>query len=114
MNPPGTENDPFPPILVNIADLLSYWTNGLLRSTVHRVVSSTGCTDDRYSVAYFCHPASDTKLVPIPGEMIKARVAERGNEDTDEPPKVITAEQHLNSRLAATYGFGLQDDPAQD
>ncbi len=27
-----------PPILMNIGDLLSYWTNGLLRSTVHRVV----------------------------------------------------------------------------
>lgn len=26
------------PILVNIGDLLSYWTNGLLKSTVHRVV----------------------------------------------------------------------------
>ncbi len=38
VTPPGTENDPAPPILVNIGDLLSYWTNGLLRSTVHRVV----------------------------------------------------------------------------
>nr|XP_003649066.1 uncharacterized protein THITE_120638 [Thermothielavioides terrestris NRRL 8126]AEO62730.1 hypothetical protein THITE_120638 [Thermothielavioides terrestris NRRL 8126] len=36
--PPGTEHDPAPPILMNIGDLLSYWTNGLLRSTVHRVV----------------------------------------------------------------------------
>jgi len=35
--PAGTENDPSPPILINIGDLLSYWTNGLFRSTVHRV-----------------------------------------------------------------------------
>jgi hypothetical protein len=27
-----------PPILLNIGDLLSYWTNGLLKSTVHRVI----------------------------------------------------------------------------
>ncbi|KAJ9637907.1 hypothetical protein H2199_007402 [Coniosporium tulheliwenetii] len=31
-------NQTVPPILVNIGDLLSYWTNGLLKSTVHRVI----------------------------------------------------------------------------
>lgn len=31
-------SQPLPPILLNIGDLLSYWTNGLLRSTVHRVI----------------------------------------------------------------------------
>lgn len=29
--PPGTEGDSSPPILVNIGDLLSYWTNNLLK-----------------------------------------------------------------------------------
>lgn len=38
VNPSGTEHDASPPILLNIGDLLSHWTNGLLKSTVHRVV----------------------------------------------------------------------------
>lgn len=33
--PPGTECDAFPPILVNIGDLMQFWTKGLLKSTVH-------------------------------------------------------------------------------
>lgn len=36
--PQGTEGDKFAPILVNIGDLLNYWIDGLLRSTVHRMV----------------------------------------------------------------------------
>lgn len=50
--PPGTENDSFPPILVNIGDLMHFWTNGLLKSTVHRVVFPEGKSQDRYSVGY--------------------------------------------------------------
>ncbi len=49
--PPGTEDDGFPPILVNIGDLLSYWTDGLLKSTVHRVVFPDGGRDNRYSMS---------------------------------------------------------------
>ncbi|KMQ81387.1 hypothetical protein RF55_26500, partial [Lasius niger] len=71
--PAGTENDPSPPILVNIGDLLSYWTNGLLRSTVHRVafpadassvVEGESSSEPRYSIAYFCHPVGSTRLEP--------------------------------------------------
>lgn len=49
--PPGTEEDASPPILVNIGDLLSHWTNGLLKSTVHRVIfpkDSRRGGEDRY------------------------------------------------------------------
>ncbi|GLA79119.1 hypothetical protein AtubIFM55763_002039 [Aspergillus tubingensis] len=51
----GGEEFPFPPILVNIGDLLSYWTDGLLKSTVHRVVFPTSeqqrpNAQDRYSI----------------------------------------------------------------
>ncbi|KAI9820998.1 MAG: hypothetical protein M1826_000777 [Phylliscum demangeonii] len=37
-NPPPTERDPDPPILVNVGDLLCFWTDGLFPSVVHRVV----------------------------------------------------------------------------
>lgn len=101
--PRGTENDPGPPILVNIGDLFSYWTNGLLKSTVHRVIfPKIGISggEDRYSIAFFCHPLNDTLLEPVPSDMVRARAFDR--QDGDEM-KVLTAKEHLLGRLKATY-----------
>ena len=103
--PPGTETDAFPPILVNIGDLLSYWTNGLLKSTVHRVVFPDGGGDDRYSIAYFCHPVDDASLVPVPSDLVSSQST--GKRGTAE--ELLTAAQHLKKRLAATYGWGKED-----
>lgn len=53
--PRGTESDPSPPILINIGDLLSYWTNNFFKSTIHRVVipqNGKSRGEDRYSIAY--------------------------------------------------------------
>ncbi|KAI0969686.1 hypothetical protein F4678DRAFT_437914 [Xylaria arbuscula] len=120
--PPGTETDASPPILVNIGDLLSYWTNGLLRSTVHRVTfASSGTnkgahaaaltdgestTDPRYSIVYFCHPADDTPLTAVPSERVRnfqggLATANVGNPYAER--KFLTAEEHLKTRLRATY-----------
>lgn len=94
------------PILVNIGDLLSFWTNGLLKSTVHRVIfpnpeeyPETGA--DRYSIAYFCHPEDDAKLIEVPSDVVKDKSAAHNGV----PDKLLTARDHLNSRLAATYGI---------
>lgn len=139
--PPGTESDAEPPILVNIGDLLSHWTNGLLRSTVHRVVFSShggkdqsgtsgnstthhqavdvvnGETDlePRYSIAFFCHPVGTTPLDPVPSERVRQfKAAADAASFTDAPtllpsvqlpakPRVLTADEHLQMRLHATY-----------
>ncbi|KAI0881061.1 2OG-Fe(II) oxygenase superfamily protein [Annulohypoxylon maeteangense] len=109
--PPGTETDAQPPILVNIGDLLSYWTNGLLRSTVHRVAftstSTNGesVTDPRYSIAYFCHPADDTPLGAVPSSRVATFQPDRanGNSNPYAERKVLTAKEHLQMRLRATY-----------
>jgi len=141
---------------VNIADLLSYWTGGLLKSTVHRVVFSSGSEEngrnsadgrpdevksndgeigvhgnrnghpqardgnvdgngyrngnghgsgDRYSIAFFLHPNRDTPLVPIPSPLLQTPGETTG--------KVLTANEHLKSRLAATYGWGKEDVEAR-
>jgi isopenicillin N synthase-like dioxygenase len=37
--------------IVNVADFLMRWTNGVYKSTIHRVVNRT--TDERYSVPFF-------------------------------------------------------------
>lgn len=109
VTPPGTENDPTPPILVNIGDLLSYWTNGLLRSTVHRVifpgpgkgvVKGENDTEDRYSIAFFCHPVDSMPLTAVPS----ARVKEFAKSSEISPnQKVMTAAEHLQMRLRSTY-----------
>ncbi|KAF2804091.1 oxidoreductase [Mytilinidion resinicola] len=53
-------------IVINSGDMLQIWTNDVIKSTNHRVVSppSAPTTDDgsfsaRYSIAYFAHPDHD-------------------------------------------------------
>ncbi|KAI1375202.1 2OG-Fe(II) oxygenase superfamily protein [Hypoxylon crocopeplum] len=111
VTPQGTEHDISPPILVNIGDLLSYWTNGLLRSTVHRVTFSSqsataageSTADPRYSLVYFCHPADDTPLAPVPSARVADACQSSGSSSPSTEHKVLTAAEHLQSRLRATY-----------
>jgi len=90
------------PVLVNIGDLLSHWTGGLLRSTVHRVVFPKGTTRDRYSIAYFCHPLDEVELIPVPSDVVRRFTEEKG--EVDGNGATLTARDHLLSRLKATYG----------
>ncbi|KAK4122260.1 Clavaminate synthase-like protein [Parathielavia appendiculata] len=120
--PPGTEDDPAPPILMNIGDLLSYWTNGLLRSTVHRVVfpssgagagagaaggglveGETDLDGMRYSIAYFCHPFGGAELGSVPSERVKAYKGGLAEGNPYAERKVLTADEHLKMRLKASY-----------
>ena len=81
---PGTENDrgggeemgkgekgewvyirPLPGhCIINLGDALVKFTNGLLRSNIHRVVSPPGeqARETRYSVVYFCRPEDEVVL----------------------------------------------------
>lgn len=113
--PVNPHDEARPPILVNIGDVLSYWTNGLLRSTVHRVIvpKDSKAGEDRYSIAYFCHPLDEAELVAVPSEAVKnfdggekelRRVG--GGRLPGEEGKVLTAKEHLDRRLGATYGLG--------
>lgn len=40
------------------------WTNGMYRSTMHRVINTTGC--ERYSCAFFMEPNFDAVVEPLP------------------------------------------------
>ncbi|KHO01486.1 Oxoglutarate/iron-dependent oxygenase [Metarhizium album ARSEF 1941] len=119
VSPPGTENDASPPILVNIGDLLSYWTNGLFRSTVHRVVFPTNGADGvdgesssepRYSIAFFCQPMDDVLLEPVPSERVRSFVEDGVVKNPYAERKVVTARQHLFMRLRETYGTLYEDE----
>jgi isopenicillin N synthase-like dioxygenase len=84
------------PILVNVGDLLSYWTNGYLKSAVHRVIAADSSAPERYSIAYFCHPLDDARLDPVPSLVVQSHRPEARD-------KVITAREHLEARLRATF-----------
>jgi isopenicillin N synthase-like dioxygenase len=107
--PVNPTDEPYVPILLNVGDLLSFWTGGLLRSTVHRVIfPKDGRGEDRYSIAYFCHAVDDAKLDPIPSEIVR-RHHERANGSVSGSAEPLTAKQHLESRLAATYASSLKE-----
>lgn len=92
------------PILVNIGDLLAYWTKDLLKSTVHRVIFPKDARiggEDRYSMAYFCHPLDEAELVPVPSKLVQQQKA--GGQRVGDNGKTLTARDHLNEQLAATY-----------
>ncbi|KAF2189043.1 Clavaminate synthase-like protein [Zopfia rhizophila CBS 207.26] len=105
-----------PPILVNIGDIFSFWTNGMLKSTVHRVTFGAGdggMSEERYSIAYFCHPLDSAQLEPIPSkaihefknEELERQTKKLGFESKDEGGEMLTAKQHLDRRLKVTYGL---------
>ncbi|KAJ9609148.1 hypothetical protein H2200_006919 [Cladophialophora chaetospira] len=116
--PENYHSKTFPPVVVNIGDLLSYWTSGLLRSTVHRVVLTAPPVQDgesnadRFSIAVFVQPDDDTVLTPIPSPLVEERAASfkgkivghGGGVMDAEALSTLTAGQHLSSRLRATYG----------
>jgi isopenicillin N synthase-like dioxygenase len=75
-------------------DMLQNLTNGLFRSTTHRVVNppSASAHKPRFSMPFFCHPKRDFDLTPLPG-----CIARTGGEAKFQP---ITASAYLSQRLA--------------
>ena len=51
-------------LIVNVGDMLHQWSNGVLKSTPHRVVNLSG--RERYSCAFFYDPYVDTVIEPLP------------------------------------------------
>lgn len=88
-------------IVMNAGDLLSRWSNGLIRSTRHRVVEPPlKVTTEgqgyppRYSIAYFCNPDFDKTIEALPGTW-KSEKAKKW-----EP---INSGDYLEQRLSTTY-----------
>lgn len=51
-------------LVVDSGDMIQHVTNGLLRSTTHRVVNPDNSRDRRFSMPFFVHPRSDADLTP--------------------------------------------------
>jgi isopenicillin N synthase-like dioxygenase len=50
-------------IIVNVGDMLHRWSNGILKSTPHRVINHSGL--ERYSCAFFFDPYVETIVAPL-------------------------------------------------
>ena len=79
-------------LVINIGDMLQRLTNGVLRSTSHRVVNPAPdrASHARYSVPYFLHFRSDFLIEALPGTV-------PAGEQPKWPP--ITADEYLQERL---------------
>ena len=58
-------------IIVDSGDMLQQLTNGLLKSTTHRVVNPDSDRTRRFSMPYFVHPNAGADLTPLPSSLAK-------------------------------------------
>jgi isopenicillin N synthase-like dioxygenase len=56
----------FDSIIVDSGDMLQNVTNGLYKSTTHRVVNPADATSERFSMPCFIHARIDVDLTPLP------------------------------------------------
>jgi isopenicillin N synthase-like dioxygenase len=86
--------DPAPgSLVVNVGDMLQRLTNGVLRSTTHRVVNPPGerARHARFSMPYFLHFNPDFPIRTLAGCI--------GDGRPDQFPEPITADEYLQERL---------------
>lgn len=85
---------PVPPneaaYVVNVGDMLSKWTSGKYKSSVHRVLNEN--KTDRYSIVFFFDGNLDCPLAPLDGSEVQG--------------KILTVEDHMLTRMAESYGKG--------
>lgn len=78
-------------IIVDTGDMLQNLTNGVLKSTTHRVVNPDNSRERRFSMPFFVHPRSEVDLSPL------VRCVERTGGEKKYPN--ITAGEYLDQRL---------------
>jgi len=93
-------------IVVNVGDLMSRWSNDILRSTLHRVVAPPAqriseteqMTPARQSVAFFCNPNAETVVDCLPSCFGQGVGREKKY-------AAIGSEEYLVQRLSQTYTY---------
>ena len=81
-------------LVVNIGDMLSFWTGGVYPSTIHRVVNTSD--RPRRSVVFFFDPQHDTPLdIITPNAQLDGRVSENS----------LTALQHLLNKISNSFRY---------
>ena len=81
----------FDHIVVDSGDMLQNVTNGLYKSTTHRVVNPRDASSDRYSMPCFIHPRREVDLTPMASAVARTGGISRH--------PAVTAGQYLDQRL---------------
>jgi isopenicillin N synthase-like dioxygenase len=81
----------FDTIVVDSGDMLQNATNGLYKSTTHRVVNPADASSDRYSMPCFIHPRKEVDLTPLASSVARTGGAARYPS--------LTAGEYLGQRL---------------
>ena len=81
----------FDTIVVDAGDMLQNVTNGLYRSTTHRVINPTDSTSERFSMPCFIHARRDVDLSPLDSCIARTGGVRRYAQ--------ITAGEYLSQRL---------------
>lgn len=79
--------------VVNIGDLMAFWTGDRWASTVHRVVTPAGETSSRISIPYFYLPNHDALIEPMHPLATREDDLER-----------VTVGQWFSHKVQTTYG----------
>ena len=80
-------------LIVNIGDMLEAWTNGILRSTPHRVLN---LSPERFSIPYFVAADFDAEIKPF-GELL--------HPDATPRYKPFLAGEHLERMLIRDFPY---------
>jgi isopenicillin N synthase-like dioxygenase len=82
--------------IVNLGDMMPRWTNGLYRSSLHRVRNTLSGGAARYSIPFFYEPDYLARIEAVPGTLAI------GAKPLFEP---CTAGEHLKQMYEKTYGL---------
>jgi len=84
--------------IVNIGEMWEIWTNGLYRSTLHRVVHKS--ESYRVSIPFFFEPNWDAEVRPLDAAL---RIQERLNGPTQPMKKSIVYGDFLTNKVAGNF-----------
>ncbi len=88
-------------LVVNVGDMLHRWSNGILKSTPHRVINQSG--RERYSCAFFFDPYVDTVIAPLDECITETQMARF---------KAVHFGEFLQAELEAAYQQHQGDTPS--
>jgi isopenicillin N synthase-like dioxygenase len=92
-------------IVVNTADLLQFWTNGFLKSSVHRVVvpPEDQAHVDRLGLLYFVRPTDTSQLTTVDSPLLRRMGLKKNDGGGGDDEVSLTAGEWIRSRIKKNW-----------